>query len=74
MEQRYDSYDDEQEIYPDVVGPADADAEADDDVDVDLDAEVDNTAGVGDGDDNAEESDGSLYRYTVKDTIFFPED
>ena len=77
----YDSYYDEEEIYPDVVGPADAEVDVDVDVDADADADADDTSaagvegdnGVADGADRAEESDG-LYRYTIKDIVFFPED
>ena len=66
-EDGYDSYDDEEEVYPDVVGPADADADAD------TDTVGDNNPGENNAEDDNTGGD-NLYRYTVKDIVFLPED
>ena len=72
----YDSYDDEaDEMYPDLVGPADA-YDVATDADDDYDAAVDETTAAADDDDdenNALAGDAP-YRYTVGDIVFVHED
>lgn len=72
----FDSYDDEEdEVYPDLVGPADA-YDVGSDAGDNNDATVDETtvAADDDSDESSAVADGAPYRYTVDDIVFVDED